>query len=132
MNPETYEDLVRRLTKPLGDKMDLLHSALGVTSEAGEIADAIKAAAVYGRPLDIINLVEELGDLRFFATMAAQKLGLTADDIERANMAKLNARYAEGYSDASANNRKKEFEREAIEKAVWGNTGIPYMFLDLT
>lgn len=129
---ETYEDLVKRLLKPLGDKMDTLHGALGVTSEAGEVADLIKAAVVYGRPLDLINLIEELGDLRYFATMLAQKIGLTGEDIERANMAKLNARYQEGYSDAAANNRKKEFEREAIAMAVWGTPTAPTVELDLT
>lgn len=128
---EHYEDLVARLTKPLGDKMDLIHAALGVTSESGEVADAIKASAVYGRELDLINIIEELGDLRFFATMIAQKFGLTGEDIERANMAKLNARYQEGYSDAAANNRKKEFERQAIARAVWGTDTAPEVSLNL-
>ncbi len=128
---EHYEDLVARLTKPLGDKMDLAHGALGITSEAGEAADIIKAAIVYGRPIDLIHLVEELGDLRFFATMIAQKFGLTGEDIERANMAKLNARYQEGYSDAAANNRKKEFERQVIARAVWGTDTAPEVSLNL-
>lgn len=128
---ENYEQLVTRLTKPLGDKMDLIHAALGVTSESGEVADAIKASVVYGRELDLINIIEELGDLRFFATMIAQKFGLTGEDIERANMAKLNARYQEGYSDAAANNRKKEFERQVIARAVWGTDTAPEVSLNL-
>lgn len=128
---ETYMDLVARLMKPLGDKMDLAHAALGVASESGEVADAIKATIVYGRELDQINLVEELGDNHFFASTILLKLGLTWEDIERANMAKLNARYQKGYSDAAANNRKKEFEREAIAMAVWGQTTAPQLELDL-
>ena len=32
-------------------------------SEAGEIAGAIKAYAVYGKPLDYVNIVEEVGDV---------------------------------------------------------------------
>lgn len=128
---ETYMDLVARLLKPLGDKMDLAHAALGIASESGEVADAIKATIVYGRPLDAINLIEEIGDNHFFASIILLKLGLTWDHIERANMAKLNARYQEGYSDAAANDRKKQFERDAIAMAVWGQTTPPQLELDL-
>lgn len=114
---ETYDCLVKRLTKDLGYDMNMIHAALGATSEAGEFADAIKAHIVYGREVDEINLVEEAGDAIFFLMIGMHQLGYNIQDVLKANMAKLNARYQEGYSDAAANNRKKEFEREAI-KAV--------------
>lgn len=116
---ETYTEMVHRLTKPMGHRMDLIHAALGVTSEAGELADLIKGHIIYGRELDLVNFVEEAGDLLFFVELALQKIGLTSEDARRANMAKLNCRYEEGYSDAAANGRKKELEREAISRATW-------------
>lgn len=115
---ETYDQLVKRLTKDLGYDMNMIHSALGATSEAGEFADQIKAHIVYGRDLDTLNLIEEAGDAIFFLIMGMQQHGFTLQDVLRVNMAKLNARYSEGYSDASANNRKKEFEREVMQKAL--------------
>lgn len=115
---ETYDELVKRLTKDLGYDMNMVHSALGATSEAGEFSDAIKAHIVYGRELDYINLVEEAGDAIFFLMIGMHQLGYDLQDVLRANMAKLNARYQEGYSDAAANNRKKEFERAAIARAL--------------
>lgn len=129
---ESYEQLVSRLAKPMSsDLMDFIHMTLGATSEAGELADAVKATLVYGRDLDFINVVEEVGDALFYLEGTMQKLGLTLEDAKRANMAKLNARYQEGYSDAAANNRKKEFEREAIAQAVWGQSTAPALELDL-
>ena len=45
---------------------DLWHMATGVAGEAGELLDAIKKHVVYKRELDRENVVEELGDLRFY------------------------------------------------------------------
>lgn len=113
-----YDQHVKRLTKDLGYDMNMIHSALGAASEAGEFADQIKAHIVYGRDLDTLNLIEEAGDAIFFLIMGMQQHGFTLRDVLRVNMAKLNARYSEGYSDAAANNRKKEFEREVMQKAL--------------
>lgn len=123
MNPQEYSALVTKLAKPLGLKMDLIHGALGVTSEAGELADAVKASMVYGKPVDQVNVVEEAGDLLFFTEMLLQKFGLTIEDAKRGNAAKLNARYSDGFSEAKALGRNKEFEMEQLAKAVWTDFG---------
>src|SRR5690625_421033 len=116
---ESYEETVKRLAKPLGQPMDAIHAALGMVTEAGEIADAIKAHIIYGKPLDVVNIVEELGDLRFFMEMMIQQIGLNMHFIERGNVAKLNARYQQGYNDADAKERKKAFEMEELKRATW-------------
>lgn len=58
-----YSPLALRTAKPLTQEQNLRHAAILLVSEAGEIADAIKAFAIYGKPLDKVNLVEEVGDL---------------------------------------------------------------------
>jgi NTP pyrophosphatase (non-canonical NTP hydrolase) len=45
------------------------HALLGVITECGELADAWKRHTIYERPLDTVNVREELGDLRFYLQM---------------------------------------------------------------
>jgi NTP pyrophosphatase (non-canonical NTP hydrolase) len=45
------------------------HALLGVITECGELADAWKKHTIYERPLDTVNVREELGDLRFYLQM---------------------------------------------------------------
>lgn len=113
-----YEDMVARLKKPGEDiridprKADLLHMALGIAGEAGELVDAIKKHAIYGKPLDLGNVVEELGDLEFFMEGLRQRLCLVRDHTLRANMQKLGVRYAGGYTDEAAIARADKEEEQ--------------------
>lgn len=80
-----------------------LHSVLGVCGEAGELADCIKKETIYGKPLDRANLIEELGDLKFYIQAVQNLYNLTEQDILQANANKLAARYKGlTYSDAAA------------------------------
>jgi NTP pyrophosphatase (non-canonical NTP hydrolase) len=63
MNFAEYSPLALRTAKQLTSEQNLRHAAILMISEAGEIADAIKAFAIYGKPLDRVNLLEEVGDL---------------------------------------------------------------------
>ena len=82
---------------------DLLHAALGLTSEVGELADPIKKAMFYGKPLDVENIKEEAGDLLWYlAGPLCRALGCTLEELAAANIAKLKARYPGTYSDHAA------------------------------
>lgn len=116
-----FEDMVSGLKKPgdailanlTGDKADLWHMATGVAGEGGELLDAIKRHVVYGKDLDVDNVIEELGDLEFFMEGVRQVVSqLTGRQITRtttldANVAKLGQRYiGHKYSDAQAITRR--------------------------
>lgn len=111
-DPDTnHQAMVVKLKKPgeaiLGAltpaKADALHMALGISGEAGELADAIKKWAIYGKDLDYANVVEELGDLEFLMEGLRQICGIAREETLTANMAKLGVRYAGfNYSDAAA------------------------------
>lgn len=112
-------DMVRRLAKP-GEQIvteispiqgHMLHMAVGVSGEAGELLDAIKKHTIYQKPLDRVNVVEELGDLEFFMEGLRQATGITREETLKANYDKLSVRYHSGtYSNAQAQDRadKKE------------------------
>lgn len=80
----------------------LLHAAVGICGEGGELIDAVKKSWVYGKELDRENVKEELGDLLFYIQAAANLMHTTMGDLMSQNMAKLRRRYPDGYSDAAA------------------------------
>lgn len=84
----------------------LLHMAVGISGEAGELLDAIKKCAIYNKPLDLTNVIEELGDLQFYIQGLMTSLDLNHEQVLKANMDKLSKRYSTGrYSDNQAKNR---------------------------
>ena len=94
------EKLFNKLEKP---KEALLHAVVGVSGESGELLDAVKKHWAYNKPLDFENLVEELGDLRFYYQAILNMFGLTDETVIELNMHKLQKRYPSGeYSDEQA------------------------------
>ena len=94
----------------------LLHGGIGIASEAGELLDAIKAFIYYGKDLNELNIKEELGDLFWFIALVCDSIGLTFEEIQEANIAKLHARYPLTFTEAYATQRDLEIEKQALEK----------------
>ena len=98
------------------ENIRLLHALLGLSSEVGEFADALKKHIFYGKPLDKINLSEESGDLMWYLALAANVPGmLSLDESMHRNIAKLKARYGDKFSEYAASNRDLESERKILE-----------------
>lgn len=88
------------------DKAHLLHMAVGVVGEAGELADAIAAHAFENAELDVENVKEELGDLLFYIQGVLTGVGSSLEEVLLRNKAKLlGLRYKDGYSDKAAQER---------------------------
>ena len=97
-------DLIASELSP--QKAHLWHMATGVAGEAGEILDAVKKVAIYNKPMDRENLLEELGDLEFYLEGLRQSAGITRDEVLAANITKLGKRYKNHqYSDTQAQER---------------------------
>ena len=97
------EDIQATLT---ASEANLLHLALGISGEAGEVADAVKKSVIYNKPLDRDNIIEELGDLEFYMEGLRQAIGVTSEEVIESNVQKLGKRYASGkYSDKQAQDR---------------------------
>lgn len=100
-----YQRQALRTAKRVDEKFDLMHTALGISGEAGEFADAIKKSLVYERPLDRANAVEELGDIMWFVALGCETLGVTMQEVAEQNISKLALRYPDKYSDRLAHKR---------------------------
>jgi len=100
-----YQVLAGRTEKRLlrGERIE--HAILGIMSEGGELADAFKKWKIYSKELDLENVKEELGDMFWYMAIIANTLEFDLGDVASANIAKLQARYPEQYSDALASAR---------------------------
>ena len=96
------EELLSELTP---EKANAWHAATGISGEAGELLDAVKKHAVYGKEVDRENVVEELGDLEFYMEAIRSELGITREETLIHNMRKLGIRYKDGYSNEAAQER---------------------------
>jgi NTP pyrophosphatase (non-canonical NTP hydrolase) len=109
----TYELFVNGKFKSMPSaKEDLLHAVIGISGEAGEVLDAIKKHYFYNKPLDLENVIEELGDIEFYMQAMRMCLSLDRKQILIHNMEKLSKRYGTGsYSDAQAQARLDKQEQ---------------------
>lgn len=93
----------------------LLHGAIGMATETGELQDMIKKHLIYGKPLDGTNVLEECGDVLWYVALALDSCGFTMDQAMEKNIAKLKARYGGEFTEAKALNRDHGIEREVLE-----------------
>ena len=118
-NMNEYAARALRLANNLGPEGDLIHATLGITSEAGEIADAVKKHFAYGKPLNRDNVLEELGDLAWFMTLMMANLKTSWPEITAMNIAKLEKRYPDlKFNAEHATDRNKQLELEAMGNAA--------------
>lgn len=109
MTLNEYQQKAMRTNTAQGkdDVMSLLNYALGTAGEAGEVADIIKKHAFHGHKLSIDDLISELGDVLWYVSQLAMMLGVNLSDVAKDNIAKLEARYPDGFSKTDSINRKE-------------------------
>jgi NTP pyrophosphatase (non-canonical NTP hydrolase) len=84
----------------------IIHAHLGLSSETGEVGDAIKKYIIYGQPLDVDNLIEECGDILWYLSLMVSACGSTLESVMEQNIAKLEKRYPEKFTEKDAFERK--------------------------
>ncbi len=117
---EQYEEILNRLGNP--EIIRLLHAFMGLSTEVGEIVDALKKHIFYGKSLDLINLAEEFGDCDWYKAIGvdalSKLLNREPEDLEKMikqiNIEKLQKRYPEKFSEENANNRNLDAERDIL------------------
>jgi len=103
---EQYAKFVDRLfVNRSRDIEGLLHAAIGISGEGGELIDTVKKSWVYAKPLDRQNLLEEIGDLLFYTQAMCNLIGIDFKTAIDHNCAKLLRRYPNGYTNEAANAR---------------------------
>jgi NTP pyrophosphatase (non-canonical NTP hydrolase) len=87
----------------------ITYPALGLTGEAGEVAEKVKKILRDKKglptPEDVAEIAKELGDVLWYISALAKDLGLNMNDIATANLEKLASRKSRGVLQGSGDNR---------------------------
>lgn len=65
MTIKEYQLEASRTCKDLGEN-NFMHMKMGVMTEIGEIVDIFKKNLAYGKPIDVVNLGEEIADVAWY------------------------------------------------------------------
>jgi len=107
MTLNEYQD--RAIAEAFYEKIDIAYSTLGITGEAGEIADHVKKmlrdddGILTSERREI--LIKELGDVLWYIANLAKGLNVSLDDVARINIEKIQDRKKRGTYRGSGDNR---------------------------
>ena len=98
MTGNEYQRLAMTTLNPELSKKDvLINGVMGLCGESGEAIDIVKKHLHQGHPLDKEKLLKELGDIAWYLAETAYALDVELDAVFEQNIAKLKARYPEGF-----------------------------------
>ena len=98
MQAKEYQQLAMATLNPQLSKQEvLINGVMGLCGESGEAIDLVKKHLHQGHPLDRDALVKELGDIAWYLAETAYALDVDLDEVLERNIAKLKARYPEGF-----------------------------------
>ena len=109
ITPDLYENLAGQTAIFPKDKA-LEYLALGMTSEAGEVAGKVKKLIrdgedMEGFELKKIAIASEIGDVLWYCAMMAKEVGVPLNDIMKENLKKLHSRKERGKLSGSGDDR---------------------------
>lgn len=96
--------------------MDNVHMLLGMSTEIGELQDIFKKHYAYNKEMDWVNAKEEIGDLMFYISSFCRMNGFDLENIIDTNVAKLESRYPQKFTEYHAKNRDLKKERKILEQ----------------
>lgn len=96
-------------------EINFLHGAIGACGETGELLDIAKKRLIYGKKIDAVHAMEEIGDILHYLTYMCDSLGITFKQCMEANKRKLHKRYPEAFNTVDALNRDLDGERKELE-----------------
>jgi NTP pyrophosphatase (non-canonical NTP hydrolase) len=93
---------------------DVLHSILGIATEAGELLERLSMMQVAPDVSHRENLIEEIGDTLWYVTLLCTALGVDQSHVRAVNAAKLMKRFPELFSQQAALSRNLQGEQLAM------------------
>ena len=109
ITPDLYENLAGQ-TAIFPKEKALEYLALGMTSEAGEVAGKVKKLIrdgedVEGFEIKKLAIASEIGDVLWYCAMMAKEVGVPLNDIMKENLKKLHSRKERGKLSGSGDDR---------------------------
>ena len=83
------------------EQYNIIYPALGMTGEAGEVADKVKKVIRDNNS----QFTEEIGDVLWYCAVLAHDIGFSLEEVGRMNIDKLKSRQKRGKLSGSGDNR---------------------------
>lgn len=98
------------------DGVMLLHGFVGLSAEVGELGTALEHYVWYRKPFDKLNAQEEIGDCLWRLAELCTALGVSLEDVAKANIKKLEKRFPTKFDlqKVLEENRDREAEQRAM------------------
>ncbi|WP_172187124.1 nucleoside triphosphate pyrophosphohydrolase family protein [Lentilactobacillus kribbianus] len=77
----------------MGEEQVLTNCALGLSCEAGEVANLVRRYTFEGDKLDRDQLTKELGDVLWYLSQVAEWADIPLNEVADDNINRLNVRY---------------------------------------
>lgn len=103
---EYQQAALRTANKNLNSTEQLTNGLMGLNGEAGECIDILKKHLFQGHDLDRRHIAMELGDVAWYLVVSAHAVGYDLETIMEMNVAKLYARYPDGFDAEHSINRR--------------------------
>ena len=98
MDIQSYQKLAARtLPKLSSEQEDIQHMLFGMMTELGELVDTYKKHYAYGKELDLVNVMEEMGDIMWYWAGMCTITGINTSGTLQVNIDKLIARYPDKF-----------------------------------
>lgn len=95
--------------------IEILHAVIGDASESGEMIDALIPALYENKALDIVNIHEEAGDKLWYLAKLFKFTNTDFGEVMYKNIAKLQKRYPQKFTEQAAIERDLDEERKELE-----------------
>ena len=107
MTMSDYQELAARTINHNNSPAEMeMHALHGMCGEIGEL-HSLYQKMYQGHPFDKEHAMKELGDLLWFIAEYCTACDFTLEDVAKANIEKLKARYPEGFETDKSLHRKE-------------------------
>lgn len=96
----------------------IMHGILGKATESGELLEIAVALLDPNNTIDLTNLWEEIGDGFWYDAILCDATGVTFEQIQETNIAKLRKRFPNRFTAFDAQNRDLTAERAVLESGI--------------
>ena len=96
----------------------VLHGIMGMSTESGELIEALIKSINENKPIDATNVSEEMHDSSWYMAVLHDALNLVWNDGLENVINKLKIRFPDKFTNENAANRDLDSERKALEGKV--------------
>lgn len=93
----------------------VFHSIIGIATESTELCEALYHSILSKEEFDVVNLLEELGDVAWYSSILVDSTNGDWSNILETNISKLRKRFPEKFTNEDAIERNLDDERRILE-----------------